>query len=70
MHTESDYDSCTAYCYPEQGMFERLLRVHMQTPERLWAWETLDYNSWPMQKASHSVYRFRKTVCWSHLCSP
>ena len=31
MHTDSAYDGCTAYCYPEQGMVDRLLRVHIQS---------------------------------------
>ena len=26
-------------------MVDRLLRVHMQAPEGLWAWETLSYNT-------------------------
>ena len=33
-----------AYCYPEQGMTDRLLRVYMQSPSGLWAWVTLCYN--------------------------
>ena len=45
MHTESDYGGCAAYCYPEQGMADRLLRVHIQSPLGLWVWMTLSYNS-------------------------
>ena len=44
MHTESDYDGLTAYCYPKAGMVNRLLRVHMLKPAGLWAWVTLSYN--------------------------
>ena len=29
MHTESAYNGWTAYCYPEQGMVDRLLRVRV-----------------------------------------
>ena len=36
MHTESAYDGCTAYCYPEQGMVDRLLRVHIQSQRAFW----------------------------------
>ena len=44
MHTESAYDGCTAYCYPEQGMVDRLLRVHIQSQRALGPWWTLSYN--------------------------
>ena len=44
MHTGSDYDGLVAYCYPEQVMADRLLRVHMQSPTGLWAWVTQSYN--------------------------
>ena len=40
MHTESDYDGYVANCYPEQGMADHLLRVHIQSPMGLWAWMT------------------------------
>ena len=33
------------YRYPEQGMADRLLRVHIQSPAGLWAWVTLNYNT-------------------------
>ena len=29
MHTESDYDGLVAYCYPKQGMVDRLLCVYI-----------------------------------------
>ena len=44
MHTESAYDGCTAYCYPEQGMVDRLLRVHIQSQRAFGPWWTLSYN--------------------------
>ena len=28
MHTESDYDGCAAYCYPEQGMADRCCDIY------------------------------------------
>ena len=45
MHTESAYDGCTAYCYPEQGMVDRLLRVHIQSQQAFGPWLTLSYNT-------------------------
>ena len=45
MHTESAYDGWTAYCYPEQGMVDRLLRVHIQSQRAFWPWWTLSYNN-------------------------
>ena len=45
MHTESAYDGCTAYCYPEQGMVDRLLRVHIQSQWAFGPSWTLSYNS-------------------------
>ena len=44
MHTDSAYDGCTAYCYPEQGMVDRLLRVHIQSQRAFGPWLTLSYN--------------------------
>ena len=44
MHSESDYDGCTAYCYPKQGMVDRLLRVHIQSQQAFGSWWTLSYN--------------------------
>ena len=44
MHTESAYDGCTAYCYPEQDMVDRLLRVHIQSQRAFGPWWTLSYN--------------------------
>ena len=44
MHTESAYDSWTAYGYPEQGMVDRLLRVHIQSLRAFGPWWTLNYN--------------------------
>ena len=32
-------------CYPEPGMADRLLRVHIQSPSGLWAWMTQSYNT-------------------------
>ena len=43
MHTESAYDGRVAFCYPEQGMAERLLHVHILSPVGLWAWMTLGF---------------------------
>ena len=54
MHTQSDYAGRTAYCYPEQGLVNRLLRVHMQSSAGLWPWMTLDYDT-------HTIHR-------SHAC--
>ena len=44
MHNESAYDGWTAYCYPEQGMVDRLLRVHIQSQRAFGTWWTLIYN--------------------------
>ena len=44
MHTESAYDGCTAYCYPEQGMVDHLLRVHIQSRRAFGPRWTLSYN--------------------------
>ena len=44
MHTESAYDGWTAYCYNEQGMVDRLLRVHIQSRRAFGPWWTLSYN--------------------------
>ena len=44
MHTESAYDGWTAYCYPEQGMVDRLLRVHIRSQRAFGPWWTLSYN--------------------------
>ena len=44
MHTESAYDGWTAYCYPEQGMVDRLLRVHIQSQRAFGPLWTLSYN--------------------------
>ena len=41
MHTDSVDDGCTAYCYPEQCMFDRLLRVHIQSQQAFGPWWTL-----------------------------
>ena len=41
-YTESDYDDLVAYCYPKQGMADRLLRVHIQIPAGVWAWVSLN----------------------------
>ena len=45
MHTKSAYDGWTAYCYPEQGMVDRILRVHIQSQRAFGPWWTLSYNS-------------------------
>ena len=45
MHTESAYDGWTACCYPEQGMVDRLLRVHIQSQQAFGPWWTLSYNN-------------------------
>ena len=45
MHTESAYDGWTACCYPEQGMVDRLLRVHIQSQRAFGPWWTLSYNN-------------------------
>ena len=45
MHTESAYNGCTAYCYPEQGMVDRLLRVHIQSQRAFGPNWTLSYNT-------------------------
>ena len=45
MHTESAYDGCTAYCYPEQGVVDHLLHVHIQSQRAFGPWWTLSYNS-------------------------
>ena len=45
MHTESAYDGWTAYCYLEQGMVDRLLRVHIQSQRAIGTWWTLSYNT-------------------------
>ena len=50
MHTESAYDGCTAYCYPEQGMVDRLLRVHIQSQRAFGPLWTLSYNKFFIQK--------------------
>ena len=44
MHTDSAYDGWTAYCYPEQGMVDRLLRVHIQSQRAFGPRWTLSYN--------------------------
>ena len=38
-------------------MVDRLLRVHMQTPEGLWAWETLSHNTLPLKANVHECMR-------------
>ena len=53
MHTESAYDGCTAYYYPEQGMVDRLLRVHIQSQRAFGPWWTMSYNSpYPVLRTS------------------
>ena len=47
MHTESAYDGCTAYCYPKQGMVDRLLRVHIQSLRAFGPRLTLSYTVRP-----------------------
>ena len=64
MRTKSDYVGRTAYCYPEQGMVDRLLCGHMQIPEGLWAWETLDYNTSNVWTALFSMPDIQ-TVAWT-----
>ena len=50
-------------------MVDRLLRVHMQTPEGLWAWETLDYNMGSVIVAgSVCVQESPGTWGWPMLC--
>ena len=44
MHTESAYDGCTAYRYPEQGIVDRLLCVHIQSQRAFGPGWTLSYN--------------------------
>ena len=52
MHTESAYDGSTAYCYPEQGMVDRLLSVHIQSQRAFGPWWTVSYNTihWSTRK--------------------
>ena len=54
MHTEYAYDGCTAYCYPEKGMADRLLRVHIQSHQAFRPWLTLSYNT-GTPAASHAA---------------
>ena len=59
MHTESAYDGCTAYCYPEQGMVDRLLRVHIQSQRAFGPWWTLSYNminSFPRGPVNRKIF--------------
>ena len=44
MHSESAYHGWTAYCYPEQGMVDRLLLVHIQSQRAFGPWWTVSYN--------------------------
>ena len=71
MHTESDYAGCAPYLYPERGMADRLLCVHIQSPVGLWAWMTLSYNS--LLYAYHNchnqapiiyIYIYQRTHAW------
>ena len=45
MHNESAYDGGSAHCYPEQGMVDRLLHVHIQSQRAFGPWWTLSYNT-------------------------
>ena len=45
-YTKSDYDGLVACCCM-QGMADRILRVHMQSPAGLSAWMTLSYRTFP-----------------------
>ena len=66
MHTESAYDGCTVYCYPEQGMVDRLLRVHIQSQRAFGPWWTLSYNRFP--PLCHSV-EYDRSIPWIRCCS-
>ena len=44
MHIESAYDGWTTYGYPEQGMVDRLLRVHIQSQRAFGPRWNLSYN--------------------------
>ena len=50
-------------------MVDRLLRVHMQTLEGLWAWETLGYNMGSViVSGSLCVHESPGTYRWPKLC--
>ena len=69
MHTESAYDGCTAYCYREQGMVDRLLCVHIQSQRAFGPWWTLSYNMVSMIVAgSVCVHESPGTGLWLMLC--
>ena len=69
MHTESAYDGLTAYCYPEQGIVDRLLRVHIQSQRAFGPWWTLSYNIGSVIVAgSVCVHESPGTWLWPMLC--
>ena len=69
MQTESTYDGCSASCYPEQGMVDCLLRVHIQSKRAFGPWLTLSHNMGSVIVAgSVCVHESPGTWLWPMLC--